>query len=132
MFHSRGKRNKINRLRERFLRMYSNKKSAFIELLENNSASIHKKNSRFFSIEMFKFKIGLALELCKEMILQNRQNRYKSRNNADNADNANFTLPLVKPESLSYLGPKFWEILPLEIKQTKSRSINSMKILDFL
>ena len=53
------------------------------------------------------------------MIPLNRQNRYELRNNVD------FTLPLVKSihkglESLSYLGPKIWEIFPFEIKQTKS------------
>ena len=49
------------------------------------------------------------------MIPQSRQKRYTLRNNAD------FSLPLVKPvhkglESLSYLGPKIWEILPIKIK----------------
>ena len=44
MFHNRGKNYKINRLHERCLRIiYSDKESAFIELLNNdNSVSIHK------------------------------------------------------------------------------------------
>lgn len=91
MVHSRGKHNKINRLRERCLQIiYSNKKSTFIELLKIDFASIHKKNLRLLAIEVFKFKIGLVLVLCKEMVPQNRQNRYESRNNAD------FTFPSVK------------------------------------
>ena len=68
---------------------------------------------------MLKFKGGLAPAPCKEMIPQNRQNRYALRNNAD------FTLPLGKLvhkslESLRFLGPKYWEIMPVETKQTRS------------
>ena len=99
---------------------FSDKKPIFIELLEkDNSALIHKRNLRFLAIEMFKFKTGLAPTLCTERISHNRKNRYGYRNNTD------FTLPLMKSfhkglESLSHLGPKIWEICPVEIKQTKS------------
>ena len=53
------------------------------------------------------------------MIPQNRQNKDELQNNVD------FTLPLMKSvhrglESFSYLSPNIWEILPFEIKQTKS------------
>ena len=68
---------------------------------------------------MLKLKRGLSPVLIKEMIAQNRQNTYELRNNTD------FTLPLVKSVhkglgSLSYLGPKIWKILPVQIKQTES------------
>ena len=51
------------------------------------------------------------------MILQNIQNRYELQNNTD------FTLEFVKSvhkglKSLSYLGPKIWEVLPVETKKT--------------
>ena len=69
----------------------SHKKSIFIELLENdNSVSIHKQSLSFLVISMFEFKRGLVPALCKELIPQDRQNRYEWRNNTD------FTLPLVK------------------------------------
>ena len=45
--------------------------------------SIHKRTLHFYATEMFKFKRGLTSSLCKEMIPQNRQNRYELRNNAD-------------------------------------------------
>ena len=75
MFHSRGKNNKINRINKRSLRIiYSDKKSAFIELLEkDNSVSTQKQKLRFLAIGMFKFKRGLASALRKKMIPQNRQ-----------------------------------------------------------
>ena len=61
------------------------------------------------------------------MIPQNRQNRYELRNNA------NFTLLLIilihkDPENFLYLGPKIWEILPVEIKQTVSTLKFKVKI----
>ena len=117
MFHSRGKNNKINRIHERCLRIiYNDKKSTFYELLEKDgSVSIHKRNLRFLACEMFKLKRDMAPELIKELILPNRQRRYELRNNPD------FAVPIVKSvhkglESLSYLGPKIWELLPVEIK----------------
>ena len=84
MFHSLGKNNKINRLHGRYLQILYNDK----KLLEkDNSLSIHEGNLRFLAIEMFKFKRGLGRALCKEMIPQNRHDRYELRNNVD------FTLP---------------------------------------
>ena len=61
----------------------------------------------------------MAPELIKKLILPNRQYRYELRNNLD------FAAPIVKSvqkglESLSHLGPKIWELLPLEIKETKT------------
>ena len=81
IFQSRG--NKINRLHEKCLRIiYSDRESTFIELLEKDySVLIHKEILRFLSIDMFKFKRGLAPALCKEMIPQNRPHRFESRNN---------------------------------------------------
>ena len=122
MFHSRGKNNKINRIHERCLRIiYNDKKSTFYELLEKDgSVSIHKRNLRFLACEMFKLKRDMAPELIKELILPNRQRRYELRNNPD------FAVPVHKGfESLSYLGPKIWELLPLEIKETDFFTIQS-------
>ena len=51
------------------------------------------------------------------LTLPNRHQRYELRNNPD------FAVQIVKSlhkglECLSYLGPKIWELLPLEIKET--------------
>ena len=111
MFHSRGRNTKINRIHERCLRIiYNDKKSTFYELLGS---------LRFFACEMFKLKRDMVPELIKELILPNKQHRYELRNNPD------FAVPIVKSvhkdlESLSYLGPKTWELLPLEIKERET------------
>ena len=129
IFHSRGENSKINRIHERCLRIiYNDKKSTFYELLEKYGyISIHKRNLRFLTCEMFKLKRDIDLELIKELILPNRQRRYELRNNPD------FAVPIVKSvhkglESLSYLGPKIWELLPLEIKETETFSQFKTKI----
>ena len=120
MFHSRRKNNKINRIHERCLRIiYNDKKSTFYALLEKDgSVSIHKRNLRFLACEMFKLKRNMAPELIKELVLPNRQRRYELRNTPD------FAVPIVKSvhkglETLCYLGPKIWELLHLEIKETE-------------
>ena len=129
MFHSRGKNNKINRNHGRCLRIiYNDKKSAFYEFLEKDGfVSIHKRNLRFLACEIFKLKRDMAPELIKELILPNRQRRYEWINNPD------FSVPIVKSvpkdlESLSYLGPKIWELLPLVIKEAENISQFKAKI----
>ena len=86
-------------------------------LEKDGSVSIHKRNLRFLACETFKLKIDMASELIKELILPNRQHRYELRNSPD------FAAPIMKSvhkdlESLSYLSPEIWELLPLEIKGT--------------
>ena len=115
-----GEDNKINRIHERCLRIICNdKKSTFNESLEKDgSVSIHKRNLRFLACDMFKLKRDMASELIKELILPSKQRRYELRNNQD------FAVPIMKSvhkglESLSYLGPKIWKSLPLEIKKTE-------------
>ena len=85
MFYSCRKNNKINRIHERCLQIiYNDKKSTFYELLEKDgSVSIHKRNLRFLSCEMFKLKRDMAPELIKELILPNRQRRSELKNNPD-------------------------------------------------
>ena len=68
---------------------------------------------------MFEIERGMPPELIKELILPNRQHRDELRNNPD------FAVAKVKSvhkdlESLSYLGPKIWELLSLEVKETET------------
>ena len=91
---------------------------------KNGTVSIYRRNLRFLACEMYKLKRDMATELIKELILPNRQHRYESRNNPD------FAVPIVKSvhkgfESLSYVGPKIWELLPLEIKEADVSTIQS-------
>ena len=120
MFHSRALNNKINSVHERALRItYSDSKSTFEELLnKDNSVSVHHSNLQVLAIKMFKIKNNMAPEFLNE-IFQNRALLYNLRTNS------NFSSRRVNPvyhgtESLSFLGPKIWELVPEDTKQSKS------------
>ena len=126
MLHSRKNNNKIKHLHERCLRLiYSDKKSSYENLLEkDNSVSIHHKNIQALAIEMVKVKHKLYPEITGDLFMQRTNNQYNLRNRPD------FIVPQVhsvfhRTESISYLGPKIWNIVPEEFKHKKS--LNSFK-----
>ena len=123
MFHSRALNNKINSIHERALRItYNDSKSTFEELLnKDNSVSIHHRNLQVLAIKMFKIKNNMAPEFLNE-IFQNRALLYNLRTNS------NFSSRQVHSvyhgtESLSFLGPKIWELVPEDTKQSESLEI---------
>ena len=126
MLHSRQNNNKIKHLHERCLRLIHNDKlSSYEELLEKDgSVSIHHKNIQSLAIEMFQIKHGQSPEIVSDIFAQTTQH-YNFRQNQD------FRIRSVKSvyhgsESIFYLGPKIWEIVPKKIKETNS--FNSFKI----
>ena len=126
MLHSRKNNNKIKHLHELCLRLtYSDKKSSYENLLEkDNSVSIHHKNIQALAIEMFKVKHKLCPEITGDIFMERSNNQYNLRNRPD------FITPQVHSvfhgtESISYLGPRIWDIVPEEFKHKKS--LNSFK-----
>ena len=126
MLHSRQNNNKIKHLHERCLGLIHNDKlSSYEELLEKDgSVSIHHKNIQSLAIEMFQIKHGQSPEIVSDIFTQTTQH-YNFRQNRD------FRLCSVKSvyhgsESISYVGPKIWEIVLAKIKETNS--LNSFKI----
>ena len=125
MFHSRSLNNKINSLHERALRItYGDRSSSFENLLKkDNSVSIHHRNIQALATEMFKVTNNIAPEIMKELFAP-KMSSYDLRN-----DNS-FKRRRVKSvwhgtESVSYLGPKIWDLVPNEIKE--SESLNGFK-----
>ena len=121
MFCNRSLNNKIDRLHERSLRIvYSDKTSDFSELLEKDgSVSIHYQNIRQLAIEMFKVSKGLCPEIVKGLF----QFRYDIPYNL--RQRSQFHIPPVRTvfsgtESIKYLGPKIWELIPDEMKELES------------
>ena len=125
MFHSRIMNNKINRLHERCMRLiYGDKTSSFEELLDQDkSVSIHTRNLQMLATEMFKVYRGMSPPIICELF-RRRDISYNLRSNS------NFAVPNVKSvfhgsESITYLGPKIWDIVPLHLKEFTS--LNAFK-----
>ena len=128
MFHSRAVNNKFNSIHERALRItYNDSKSTFEELLsKDNSVSIHLRNLQALATEMYRIKNDMAPELLNALF-QNRTLPYNLRTNSS------FSVRQVHSayhgtESLSFLGPKIWELVPEDIKQSESLEIFKNKI----
>ena len=127
MCHSRENNNKTNRLHERCLRIiYNDKRSSFNALLEKDgSVSIHERNIKILATEMFKVSKNLAPPQMQEIFKLKDQSHYSLRYNSL------FFRPVVKSvykgtESLLFLGPKIWDILPDTYKDVPD--LNSFKL----
>ena len=103
-------------LRERCLRIiYNDKRSSFNALLQKDgSVSIHERNIKILATEMFKVSKNLALPQMHEIFRLKDQPHYSLRYNS------------VFSESLSFLGPKIWDILPDTYKDMPD--LNSFKL----
>ena len=120
MFHSREINNKINNLHERALHIkYKDTESSFEELLvKDNSVSMHHRNIQRLATELYKVKNGFSPEIIKEIFTE-RDMRYNIRGQSD------LILPNPKTvsfgtESVKFLGPKIWNIIPNPINNASS------------
>ena len=120
MCHSRSINNRINRLHDRALRLvYNDYHSTFDELLErDNSVSVHTKNLQFLATEIYKFKNNISPQIM-EQLFQFNEYPYNLRRE-DSLRRATVKSVQYGTESIRVLGPKIWDIVPLEIKQSKS------------
>ena len=125
MFHSRSLNNKISSLQERVLRItYGDRSSSFENLLKkDNSVSIHRRNIQALATEMFKVKNNIALEIMKELFAPKMSSYGLCNNNLFKRRRVNSLWH--DTESVSYLGPKIWDLVPNEIKE--SESLNGLK-----
>ena len=128
VFHGRTLNNTIKSVHERALRItYNDRKSSFEELLrKDNTVSIHHRKLQVLATEIFKIKNNMAPEILNE-IYENRTSSYNLRKNSS------FYVRQVHSvyhgtESLSFLGPKIWELVPKDIKQSGSLDIFKTKI----
>ena len=128
MFHSRTINNKINRIHERSLRItYNDKPSAFQNLLEkDDSVIIHHRNIKILATETYKFLQGLSPPLMNEIFVE-RNNNYSLRGN-NVLTRRKVTSVRYGTETVSFLAPKIWDILPKNIKDSESLDIFKRKI----
>ena len=115
---SRQNLNKINKLHERALRIvYNNYELSFHELLFiDRSYSIHHRNIQPLSIELYKNINGLSPEIVNNIfdksVHQDRDfKRVRSRT------------VIFGDNLLQCFGPIVWDMLPNEIKMSKTLSV---------
>ena len=120
MFHNRTLNNKINRLHERALRLvYKDENLSFEELLDlDKSVTIHHRNLQRLAIEMFKVRNNLSPTPFQK-IFNDQVNHYDLRNIRCWEVSKARTVA-YGTETLRYRGPKTWEMLPENIKESKT------------
>ena len=126
MCHNRTLNNRINRLHERCLRIiYNDKHSSFQCLLDRDkSVSIHTRNLQILATEMFKVSKGIAPKIFADILARKPPSDYNLRYQSDYR-RPQIRLVLNGTETIAFLGPKIWDLVPLEIKQKKS--VNACK-----
>ena len=118
MLYSRRYNNVIRNLHELCLKLiYSDKNSSYEEVLTKDGlVSIHHRNLQDLATELYKIKNGLTPEIFTEIFAREIESHYNLRPCND------FRIPSIRTvyygsESISFLGPKIWNILSDEIKQ---------------
>ena len=132
MFHSRRLNNKINSKHERALRItYQDNTSTFQELLnKDNSVPIHHRNLQVLATEMFKIHRGLSPEILRKTFVS-KTSLYNLRRN-DTFEKRKVYSVYHGTESSSFLGPKLWDLVPVELKQSKTRYSFKLKIKNWV
>ena len=120
MMYSRFINNKINHVYERALMsVYKGKFSSFKNFLEKDEAvKIHVKNPQVLVTEMFKVKNGIAPKLISG-IFKLSNPTHNMRNKGDFVSNRVKTVYFAT-KSLSYQGPKLWDLLTQQLKTLMS------------
>ena len=129
MCHNRTTNRKINRLHERCLRtIYNDKQSSFKMLLEKDSSvSIQDKNIQCLATEMYNISNEPSPPVVSNIFTQQNSHPYNLRLNSQ------FSRPAVRSvfhetESISYLGPVIWDILPDSYKNLPNFSVFKNRI----
>ena len=132
MLHSRGLNNKINCIRERALRItYNDKSSTFQELLDKDkSVSIHHRNIRVLATEIYKVSHWYSLAILNEVFVPSHCKYHFRKNNS--LERRRISTVRHGTESLSFLGPKLWDIVPDYIKSPETMSAFQHKIEKYI
>ena len=124
MFHSRALN--VNRIALRLI--YQEYTLTFKELLEKDgTVTTHHRNIQNIAIQMFKSENNLLLIMIKEII---PDRNYSGPQLCSQVD---FEVPPINTvnnglETLRFLGPKIWEMIPKSIMNSASFSIFKTKI----
>ena len=111
--------------------VYNDFSSSFSELLEKDkSVTIHHCNLQTLAYEIFKVKKNMTSEILTEIFPQKESNY--SVKNSTTLQGRNIKTVMCGSETLSSLGPKLWDILPMELKIIVSPTLFKKKILEWV
>ena len=128
MCHSRTTHSIINNIHERTLRIvYKDNISSFAQLLEKaNAVTIHHRNIQVLAIEIYKALNKLSSPLMSELF-KLKEIKYSLRKGnvlvSANRKNTDYGI-----NSVSHLASKIWDLVPEEIKNSKSLPMFKQKI----
>ena len=116
MLHSRQLNNRINKIHERALRIvYQDSTMSFEALLaKDKSFTIHERNIQTLAIELYKVAYGISPKIMR-LVFPTKPNVNYPWGNIFQTFNVRTVT--WGTESLSHLGPKIWNIIPLELKK---------------
>ena len=119
MNHNKLINNRINSLHERAIRLiYCDHSSSFQELLQrDNSVTIHQKNIQALAILMYKVTNSIAPTIVSELFSFTNTNYNLRSGSQFHQPSANTVWNGL--ETISYLGPKIWNMVPAEMKRSK-------------
>ena len=120
MNHNKSINKKMNNLHERALRLiYCDHSSDFQELLQrDNSVTIHQKNIQALAIMMHSVVSNIAPTIVSELFSHSNVNCNLRSGSQYHQPSANTVWN--GQETISYLGPKIWNMVPEEMKQKSS------------
>ena len=116
MFCGRQTNARINHIHERALRAVYNDEISPFQALRRKSETIHRRNIKILAAELLKTKNGHWNDIMAQLICKRSSVGYSLRSQKD------FSLPLVKA------GPKIWNILSNDIKNSRTLREFSKKI----
>ena len=128
IFHNRTLNNRINKLQERALRLVHNDNtSSFYELLQkDNSFTIHHRNIQKLALEMYRVKHRIAPKIICELF--NEANVPYNLRQDVSFRSYNVKTVLYGTETLPYLEPKIWNLVPSNIRDCATEPIFRKKI----
>ena len=117
IFHSRQINHKINKLHERALRIvYNHHFSSFEELLsKDKSVTVHQRNFQILATGMYKILNRLSPDIMQD-IFETTSNYYNTRN-APAFSSRNIKTVRNGLQTIFYMAPKIWALVPKEMKQ---------------
>ena len=132
MFHSRRLNSEINSIHERALRItYQDKTSTFKKLRNKTTpVSIHHRNLQVSAVEMFKIHGDLSPKILRETFVSKTSSNNLCRN--DTFEKRQVYSVYHGTKSLSFLGPKIWDLVPVELKQSDSLDSFKSKIRNWV